>query len=145
MKNDRKNREGARAAEPEMKPQRGDEGMFLEFTQALAAMEADAGIPVQALKVDGGAASNSLLMQMQADYSALTVRRPAVRESTALGAAYLAGLSTGFWTLEDLDKTAEIDRTFTPAISDEQRHCALSGWRRALRAVKAWSEAEDAE
>ncbi len=121
------------------------ESIAYQTNDILALMHDETGIPITTLNVDGGASANNLLMQMQADYSDLTVRRPAVRESTALGAAYLAGLSTGFWTLEDLEKTAEIDRTFTPAISDEQRKMALSGWRRALRAVKAWSEAEDAE
>ncbi len=121
------------------------ESIAYQTNDILALMHEETGIPITTLNVDGGASANNLLMQMQADFSDLTVRRPAVRESTALGAAYLAGLSTGFWTLEELNKTVEIDRTFTPAVSEAQRNTALSGWRRALRAVKAWSEAEDAE
>ena len=79
---------------------------------------------------------------MQADFSDLTVRRPFVRESTALGAAYLAGLSTGFWTENDLNKPSENDTYYEPAMTAEGREKALAGWKRALRAVKAWSEVE---
>jgi len=79
---------------------------------------------------------------MQADFSSLTVRRPAVRESTALGAAYLAGLSTGFWTMDDLHSQNGTDTAFVPTMSDEARKTALSGWKRALCAVRAWSEAD---
>ncbi len=119
------------------------ESIAYQTNDILTLMHEETGIPITTLNVDGGASANNLLMQMQSDFSCLTVRRPAVRESTALGAAYLAGLSTGFWTPEDLEKTADTDRTFTPDITAEQRESALSGWRRALRAVKAWSEAED--
>ena len=121
------------------------ESIAYQTNDILALMHEETGIPITTLNVDGGASANNLLMQMQADFSELTVRRPAVRESTALGAAYLAGLSTGFWTNEDLEKTAETDRIFTPELSDDARNAALSGWRRALRAVKAWSSFDETE
>jgi glycerol kinase len=121
------------------------ESIAYQTNDILALMHEETGIPITNLNVDGGASANNLLMQMQADFSQLTVRRPAVRESTALGAAYLAGLSTGFWTNEDLEKTAETDRIFTPELSDDARNAALSGWRRALRAVKAWSSFDETE
>lgn len=121
------------------------ESIAYQTNDILALMHEETGIPITTLNVDGGASANNLLMQMQADFSELTVRRPAVRESTALGAAYLAGLSTGFWTNEDLEKTAETDRIFTPELSDDARNAALSGWRRALRAVKTWSSFDETE
>ena len=117
------------------------ESIAYQTNDILALMHEETGIPISVLNVDGGASANDLLMQMQSDFSALTVRRPAVRESTALGAAYLAGLSTGFWTPEELNRQSEgSDRKFTPVMSEEARTTALKGWRRALRAVKAWSE-----
>ncbi len=121
------------------------ESIAYQTNDILTLMHEETGIPLATLNVDGGACANDLLMQMQADFSELTVRRPLVRESTALGAAYLAGLSTGFWTLEDLDKAAEIDRIFTPAMEEERRNTALLGWKRALRAVKAWSSFDETE
>ncbi|MBR5869885.1 MAG: glycerol kinase GlpK, partial [Clostridia bacterium] len=117
------------------------ESIAYQTNDILALMHEETGIPISVLNVDGGASANDLLMQMQSDFSALTVRRPAVRESTALGAAYLAGLSTGFWTPEELNRQSEgSDRKFTPVMSEQARTTALKGWRRALRAVKAWSE-----
>ena len=121
------------------------ESIAYQTNDILTLMYEETGIPITTLNVDGGASANNLLMQMQADFSDLTVRRPAVRESTALGAAYLAGLSTGFWTNEELAKTAEADRIFTPVMPEDARSAALSGWRRALRAVKAWSMTEENE
>ncbi len=121
------------------------ESIAYQTSDILALMHEETGIPITTLNVDGGASANNLLMQMQADFSELTVRRPAVRESTALGAAYLAGLSTGFWTSEDLEKTAETDRIFTPVMSEDARNVALTGWRRALHAVKAWSSFDETE
>ena len=117
------------------------ESIAYQTNDILTLMHEETGIPISVLNVDGGASANDLLMQMQSDFSALTVRRPAVRESTALGAAYLAGLSTGFWTPEELNRQSEgSDRKFTPVMSEQARTTALKGWRRALRAVKAWSE-----
>ena len=118
------------------------ESIAYQTNDILDLMHRETGIPITTLNVDGGASANNLLMQMQADFSALTVRRPAVRESTALGAAYLAGLSTGFWTKDDLAAHAGDDQLFTPAMCEDARRTALDGWARALRAVRAWSEAE---
>jgi len=120
------------------------ESIAYQTNDILTLMQSESGIPIKTLNVDGGASANNLLMQMQADYSALIVRRPSVRESTALGAAYLAGLTTGFWNQDDLSGKREKYRVFSPEMPSEQREHALAGWRRALRAVKAWSS-EDAD
>lgn len=119
------------------------EAIAYQTNDILTLMHEETGIPITTLNVDGGASANNLLMQMQADFSNLTIHRPAVRESTALGAAYLAGLSTGFWTVDELQKQNETAAVFKPAMSEDVRQASLSGWRRALRAVKAWSEADE--
>ncbi len=118
------------------------ESIAYQTNDILTLMNDETGISTTILNVDGGASANNVLMQMQADFSDLTVRRPFVRESTALGAAYLAGLSTGFWTENDLNKPSENDTYYEPAMTAEGREKALAGWKRALRAVKAWSEVE---
>ena len=88
----------------------------------LKAMEADGGIHLSSLKVDGGASQNNLLMQMQADISGAPVHRPACVETTAMGAAYLAGLAVGYWdSKEKLSENMEIDCVFEPQISEEER------------------------
>ena len=118
------------------------ESIAYQTNDILTLMNDETGISTTTLNVDGGASANNVLMQMQADISDLKVRRPFVRESTALGAAYLAGLSTGFWTENDLNKPSENDTYYEPAMTAEGREKALAGWKRALRAVKAWSEVE---
>lgn len=118
------------------------ESIAYQTNDILTLMNDETGISTTTLNVDGGASANNVLMQMQADISDLKVRRPFVRESTALGAAYLAGLSTGFWTENDLSKPSENDTYYEPAMTAEGREKALAGWKRALRAVKAWSEVE---
>ncbi|MBQ8577793.1 MAG: glycerol kinase GlpK [Clostridia bacterium] len=120
------------------------ESIAFQTNDILTLMAKESGIPLSTLNVDGGASANDLLMQMQADYSAVTVRRPAVRESTALGAAFLAGITTGFWDADALFSHAGGNSyfTFTPHMAEEERRRALAGWKRALRAVRAWSEAE---
>ncbi len=100
----------------------------------LEAMEADAGDRVSALKVDGGAAVNDALMQFQADILGTPVVRPEVTQTTALGAAYLAGLAVGFWTdTDDIARNWALDRRFEPAMSAATRDKLLSGWRNAVR------------
>ena len=120
------------------------ESIAFQTNDILTLMAKESGIPLSTLNVDGGASANDLLMQMQADYSAVTVRRPAVRESTALGAAFLAGITTEFWDADALFSHAGGNSyfTFTPHMAEEERRRALAGWKRALRAVRAWSEAE---
>ena len=100
-------------------------------------MEADSGIPLGALKVDGGAAANNYLMQTQSDLSNAPVLRPRCVETTAMGAAYFAGLAVGFWKdLEEIRANWAVDREFSPALSAEARESRLSGWRKAVSAAR---------
>ena len=121
------------------------ESIAYQTNDILTLMQKETGIPITTLNVDGGASANNLLMQMQADFSSLIVCRPGNRESTALGAAYLAGLSTGFWTCDELDMQDDTYTFFEPSMSEEARKTALAGWSRALRAVKAWSECNEVD
>ena len=103
----------------------------------LKAMEADAGITIKELRVDGGATANNLLMQFQSDVLNAKVVRPIVTETTALGAAYLAGLAVGYWkNIEDIQQQWQMDRTFTPQISEDQRQHLSKGWKRAVGAAE---------
>lgn len=107
----------------------------------LKAMESDAGMKIQQLRVDGGATANNLLMQFQADIMETTVIRPKVTETTALGAAYLAGLAVGFWdSVETIRKQWKEDAKFTPSMDAEKRTALTKDWERAIRAAKAWAE-----
>ena len=107
----------------------------------LRAMEADSGITLTALKVDGGASANNYLMQTQSDVIDAPVQRPKCVETTAMGAAYLAGLAVGYWRdREDVRKNWAIERTFTPTISAEQREKRLHGWNKAVRCALGWAE-----
>jgi glycerol kinase len=117
------------------------ESIAYQVGDVLAAMEADSGIAVQALKVDGGAASNNLLMQMQADFANVPVNRPACIESTALGAAYLAGLATGYFKdIEDIKTKWAIDRIFTPQLDEDIRQEKLAGWKKAVKCTYGWAK-----
>jgi glycerol kinase len=105
------------------------------------AMQQDSGIDVAELRVDGGAARNDLLMQIQADLLGVPVVRPRITETTALGAAYLAGLGIGFWDdPETLDRQWQVDRRFEPAVSRDQAHAMRAGWIRALERAKHWAQ-----
>ncbi len=116
------------------------ESLAYQVNDVLAAMRADSGIDLAALKVDGGASANNLLMQMQSDISQAPVNRPVCVETTAMGAAYLAGLATGFWRdLEDVKRGWVCQRTFTPAISGEARSRLRKDWSRAVRCAVAWA------
>jgi glycerol kinase len=103
-------------------------------------MEADSGIPLQELRVDGGMTVNDTLLQMQADLLGVPVIRPKVTETTALGAAYLAGLATGFWE-SPLQIAAQwaADRTFEPSIGRDRREEMMTGWRRAVGRAREWA------
>ena len=106
----------------------------------LSAMEADTGRQVTALKVDGGAAMNDLLMQFQADISDIDIIRYASIESTSLGAAYLAGLAVGYYdSLADIVASKEIARTFKPSLGEKERKERLAGWHRAVKATMAYA------
>ena len=109
----------------------------------LRAMEADSGIRLAALKVDGGASANNYIMQTQADLIDAPVQRPRCVETTAMGAAYLAGLAVGYWrSKEDVVKNWAIDRNFTPTISEEDRASRLRGWNKAVKCAFDWAKAD---
>jgi glycerol kinase len=117
------------------------EAIALQTMDVLYAMQADAGIKLKELRVDGGASANNLLMQLQADLLGVPVVRPKVAETTALGAAYLAGLAVGYWKSEaDIARQWQVDTKFTPAMKLPQRKRIASGWERALGRAKAWEE-----
>ena len=110
------------------------DGIAFQTMDIVAAMEKDAGVPLQNLKVDGGAARNNLLMQFQADLLGVEVVRPSTTETTAMGAAFLAGLATGFWSdIDDLKKVWRSERCFTPTMSPEAVAAAKSAWSDAIR------------
>jgi glycerol kinase len=117
------------------------ESIAYQTYDVLKAMESDAGLPIKELRVDGGATVNDLMMQFQCDILSVKVLRPEVIETTALGAAYLAGLATGFW--KDIDSIAaqwKVDATFSPKMANEDKEKRLSAWKRAVTAVLAWSK-----
>ena len=109
------------------------------------AMEADSGIQLRELRVDGGMVANNWLMQFQADMLGVPVQRPLVAETTALGAAYLAGLAVGFWAgLDDITHNWAMDRQFAPTLADETRERLYRGWQRAVERARGWAQ-DDAE
>jgi glycerol kinase len=117
------------------------EAIALQTMDVLKAMEADARIKLKQLRVDGGASANNLLMQLQTDLLGVPVVRPRVSETTALGAAYLAGLAVGFWKSQaDIAKQWQVDRTFEPEMKPADRQKVAAGWERALERAKAWAE-----
>ena len=104
------------------------------------AMEADTGVPLTSLKADGGASRDGFLMQFQADILGRAVLRPAIRETTALGAAYLAGLAAGVWeSREELSRLWRCDTTFSPAMDARHRECLLADWHRAVERCRGWA------
>ncbi|GER83997.1 glycerol kinase 2 [Thermogemmatispora aurantia] len=115
------------------------ESMCYQTRDVLEAMTADSGVRVKALRVDGGAVVNNLLMQFQADILGVPVQRPKVAETTALGAAYLAGLATGFWnSQQEVAEQWAVDRTFEPQMSADQRDALYAGWKRAVERSLQW-------
>lgn len=119
------------------------DSLAYQTKDVLMAMEQDSGIKLQALRVDGGACANNLLMQFQADILATRVERPKIIETTALGAAYLAGLAVGLWSKEDLSSKWHVDKTFIANMSDIERVKLYKGWKKAVRAVMEWSKEEE--
>ena len=116
------------------------ESLAYQTNDVLRAMEEDAGIRLAALKVDGGASANDFLMQFQADISNAPVRRPVCVETTAMGAAYLAGLAVGYWqSKEEVLSNWKISRVFAPGMDGAQRERLLSGWRRAVDCARGWA------
>ncbi len=116
------------------------EAMCYQVNDVLGAMRADSGIQLASLKVDGGASANNLLMQIQADISGAPVDRPRCVETTAMGAAYLAGLAAGYWrSKEEVVQNWTIDRSFRPAVSQEERTRRVKGWNKALQCACGWA------
>jgi glycerol kinase len=117
------------------------ESMAMQTGDLLEAMRSDAGVPLTVLNVDGGASVNQELMQFQADILNVTVRRPVVAETTALGAAYLAGLAVGYWNdQEDVVRNWSLDQEFTPTMEAEERTARVRRWRRAVERARDWEE-----
>jgi glycerol kinase len=117
------------------------ESIAYQSADVLDAMQKDSSIQLNELRVDGGAARNDLLMQFQADILGVPVVRPVVTETTALGAAYLAGLAVGFWSSQDeIAAQWQMDRRFAPRMSQDERAQRLTIWRRAIERARAWSE-----
>ena len=115
-----------------------------QVNDVLRAMAADSGIAMKSLRVDGGASANNYLMQTMADISDLEVKRPRCVETTALGAAYLAGLAVGYWqSAEDITRNWSVDRVFCPAISEEERTKRIKGWNKAVRCAYHWARDEE--
>ncbi len=117
------------------------ESLAFQVNDVLEAMKADAGIRLNALKVDGGASANDFLMQVQADLIDAPVNRPHCVETTAMGAAYLAGLAVGYWTdKEDVLKNWSVDQTFFPQISARERTERIQGWKKAVKYTYGWAK-----
>lgn len=120
------------------------ESLAYQTYDIVRAMELDSGIAITALKVDGGASANNFLMQFQSDIIRSTVCRPKCIETTALGAAYLAGLAVGYWSgLDDVKNNWVIDRNFSPIMPEVKQASLINGWHRAVRSTLYWAENEE--
>ena len=120
------------------------ESLAYQVNDVLKAMEADCGIQLKSLKVDGGASANDFLMQTQADIISAPVKRPSCVETTAMGAAYLAGLAVGYWeSKEEVIRNWEVDKVFKPQIDDEDREKRIKGWKKAVRYAFDWAKEEE--
>ncbi len=119
------------------------ESIVYQVNEVLGAMEVDSGIELTSLRVDGGASANNFLMQAQADITGSPVKRPKCIETTAMGAAYLAGLAVGYWTsLEEIKQNWAVDQIFEPSISEEERQKKIKGWNKAVRCSYLWAKEE---
>jgi glycerol kinase len=116
------------------------ESLAYQTKDVLNAMEEDSGLKLKSLKVDGGACANNILMQFQADILGTEVDRPAVIESTAMGAAYLAAIQIGLWKKEDIEKNRRIDKCFKPQMDDATRNKLYGGWQKAIKRTMGWLE-----
>lgn len=122
------------------------ESIALQVCDVIDAMKADAGIEIKALKVDGGASANNFLMQFQADMLNAPVNRPSCVESTAMGAAYLAGLAVGYWeNKEEVVRNQQLDRVFTPDMNEEERSAKRKGWNKAVKYAYGWARDNEDE
>jgi glycerol kinase len=119
------------------------EAIAFQSAELVSAMEKDSGVTLKELRVDGGASTNDLMMQFQADVLGVPVVRPRITETTALGAAYLAGLAVGFWKdSQEIASQWQEDRRFEPQMSDDQRQQRLGQWQKAVSRSRDWEDAE---
>lgn len=119
------------------------ESIAYQSEDVIDAMVADAGVNIPEIKVDGGASISDIVMQFQSDISQKTLRRPMIRETTALGAAYLAGLAVGFWKdLDEVKRHWSLDKLYTPKMDDTTREKLLKGWHKAVKSVRFWSRTD---
>ncbi len=116
------------------------ESLAYQTKDVLEAMEKDSGVPLASLRVDGGASANNLLMQFQSDILNTKVERPKIIETTALGAAYLAGLATGFWTKKEITTGWQLDSAFKPKMAAEERTSLYKGWQKAVKRAMEWEK-----
>jgi glycerol kinase len=121
------------------------EAIAYQTVDVLKAMEADAGMKIKELRVDGGATANNLLMQFQADLLNCKVIRPKIVETTALGAAYLAGLAVGYWkNLEEIQQQWQSETDFIPNADQDEAQKGMAGWKRAVYAAQSWGSKSEA-
>ncbi len=119
------------------------ESITYQMTDLLEAMMADSSIDITELRVDGGASVSNIMMQIQADIARTKVNRPKTVETTALGAAYLAGLAVGVWeSLEDIEANREVDKVFVPEMPEERRNALYAGWKKAVTRAMSWEDKE---
>ncbi|WP_340077048.1 FGGY family carbohydrate kinase [Leptobacterium sp. I13] len=116
------------------------EALAYQTKDILDAMQEDSGIELKSLNVDGGACTNNFLMQFQADILNTEVHRPEVIESTAIGAAYLAGITVGLWSKESITKNRAADKIFIPTFTEEKRKKLYKGWQKAITRTKNWHD-----
>jgi glycerol kinase len=117
------------------------EGIAFQVADVLDVMKEDSGVAISGLRVDGGASANDMLMQFQADILQTAVVRPKVIETTALGAAYLAGLATGFWKdRQEVSRSWQVDRTFEPRLSADEAEHRRARWNQALSRARDWEK-----
>ena len=122
------------------------ESIAYQVKDVISAMEADAGVEICSLNVDGGASANNFLMQFQADIIQAPVNRPACVETTARGAAYLAGLAVGYWkNKEEVRSNQQIERVFHPNMQKEERERKVKGWNKAVKYAYGWAKEEEEE
>ena len=120
------------------------ESIAYQTKDVLSAMEEDSNILLKDLRVDGGASKNNFLLQFQSDILNVNIHRPKIVETTALGAAYLAGLAVGYWgSKEDVIKNWAIDKVFTPAMDGEDREEKIKGWNKAVKCSFGWAKEDE--
>ncbi|WP_025028478.1 glycerol kinase GlpK [Caldalkalibacillus mannanilyticus] len=119
------------------------DSLAYQTKDVLSAMEKDSGITLKSLRVDGGAVANNVLMQFQSDILGVQVERPAVTETTALGAAYLSGLAVGFWNKEDILNSSSLDKVFEPYMEEEKRSKLYKKWQKAVKRTMDWEKEEE--